>query len=110
MHFAGEDDVKAFILYKLRRKNRWGAKHTEFIHCAMCILPRQNASDIAPWAMLKSLPQEWTGDAERLARELIAGGLLLQWRKTGQLHVSLNPRKAAEIRAFVEAHLGKVFW
>ena len=92
MHFSTKDEVKAHILYKLARKGRWGAKHTEFIHCT------------------KSLPREWEGKADELAQELIDEGLLLQWRKTGQFHVSLNPRKGAEIKEFVGAHLGAVFW
>jgi hypothetical protein len=52
------EEVKAHILYKLARKRRWGAKHTELKHAT------------------SSLPKEFVHEAENIAKELANEGFL----------------------------------
>lgn len=75
------------MLYKLSRHRRWGAKHTELIN------------------VRTALPRECQSEAESLARELADAGLLTWLKKTGQIHVSLNPHRKKEIIEIVEKYL-----
>lgn len=81
------EHVKAHILYKLARHNRWGGKHTELIN------------------VRSALPQDARGQAEELAKELADEGLLTWLKKTGQIHISLNPHKKREIMERVQKYL-----
>ena len=71
--------LKAHILYKLSRHNRWGGKHTELIN------------------VRSALPKQHRHEAEELARELANEGLITWLKKTGQIHVSLNPHRKEDI-------------
>ena len=87
-----DEELKAHILYKLTRHNRWGGKHTELVNAQ------------------SALPKEARGDAERLARKLADEGLITWLKKTGEIHVSLNPHRKKEIVEIVEKYLGKKIW
>lgn len=84
--------LKAHILYKLARHRRWGGKHTELVN------------------VRTALPRECRHEAEKLARELANEGFLIWLPKTGQIHVSLNPRMKKEIVEMVEKYLKEKIW
>jgi len=92
MRDYSEEELKAHILYKLSRKRRWGGKHTELIH------------------VRSAMPKGHEHLAEKLARELADEGFLTWLMKTGQIHVSLQPGRKAEILALVEKYFGKQYW
>ncbi|VVC04172.1 Uncharacterised protein [Candidatus Burarchaeum australiense] len=92
MHDYSDEELKAHMLYKLARKNRWGGKHTELIN------------------VRSALPKEQRHHAERLAKELADAGFLTWLKKTGQIHVSLQSGRRQEIVGFVEKYLGKQYW
>jgi hypothetical protein len=71
--------IRFHILNKLHLRGKWGASHTSI--------------DLVS----KGLPSHQIGDAKDIAKDLITEGLLLRKPSTKELHVSLNPRKKAEI-------------
>jgi len=71
--------IQFHILNKLHLRGKWGASHTSI--------------DLVS----KGLPSHQIGDAKDMAKDLITEGLLLGKPSTKELHVSLNPRKKAEI-------------
>jgi hypothetical protein len=71
--------IRFHILNKLYLRRKWGASHTSI--------------DLVS----KGLPSHQIGDAKNIAGDLITEGLLLKKPSTKELHVSLNPRKKAEI-------------
>ncbi len=75
--------IKAAILRKLVIQNIWGAKHTAY--------------DNLP----KGLPKDKRGLAKEVADSLIKDGTILEKPTNYGLHVSLNPNKALEIKAFL---------
>jgi len=79
--------IKAEILKKLRRRDNWGNSHTAFDD-----LPR-------------GFPKNLRGNVKDLADDLIKEGLLLE-KPTGYgRHVSLNPRRKAEIDGIIKEAL-----
>ena len=72
------------ILQRLDGMGKWGGYHTDFAHLARGFAgnDRQLASDV--------------GEA------LITAGLLAEKPSVGQRHVFLNPRRAGDIRTFIE--------
>jgi hypothetical protein len=72
------------ILQRLDGMGKWGGYHTEFAH----------------------LPRGFAGNdralAEAVGEALLASGLLAEKPSVGQRHVFLNPRRAADIRSFIE--------
>ena len=71
------------ILRKLFRKKRIGCKHTEEKNCFRSV---KNLSDEEQ----RLVYEEWV--------MCINEGLVLRMKKTGEWHVSLNPRMLKEIR------------
>lgn len=81
--------IKAELLKKLRRRDNWGNSHTAFDD-----LPR-------------GFPKDLRGSVKDLADDLIKEGLLLE-KPTGYgRHVSLNPRRKAEIHRIIKETLGQ---
>jgi hypothetical protein len=72
------------ILQRLDGMGKWGGYHTDFAH----------------------LPRGFAGNDRALAQEvgeaLLDAGLLEEKPSVGQRHVFLNPRRARDIRAFIE--------
>jgi hypothetical protein len=72
------------ILQRLDGMGKWGGYHTDFAH----------------------LPRGFAGNERALAQDvgeaLLAAGLLAEKPSVGQRHVFLNPRRAGDIRAFIE--------
>lgn len=79
-------DVKARIIRKLVRWQKWGGAHTENI--------------------LKGLPSHLRGDknTKQALKELEKDKWLISAKKTGEIHYSLNPEKADEILQFYEKY------
>jgi hypothetical protein len=73
------------ILQRLDGMGKWGGYHTDFAH----------------------LPRGFAGNDRALAVDvgeaLLAAGLLAEKPSVGQRHVFLNPRRAADIRRFIES-------
>ncbi|OIO21252.1 hypothetical protein AUJ17_02875 [Candidatus Micrarchaeota archaeon CG1_02_47_40] len=84
--------IKAHILYKLSRHRRWGGKHTELIN------------------VRSALPREFQSQAEAIARELADADLITWLKKTGQIHISLNPHRKKDIFDIIERYLGRQVW
>ncbi len=81
-----KEEIKKRILNKLIRWNKWGGSHTENI--------------------LKGLPSHIKGEkiTKQALNELEKDGWIVTVKKTGEIHYSLNPKKANEIMQFYEKH------
>ena len=91
MDFSDEDNIKATILYHLRRKKVIGGVHT-------------------PFDMLKrGFPSHIGKDIEKIAKELIRQSLVIQKPTNYGLQVSLNKEKIKEIEGFIKKILGYEF-
>jgi hypothetical protein len=84
----GVVEIKARIIRKLVRWNKWGGSHTENI--------------------LGGLPGHLKGSkmVDQALKELVQDGWLLPAKKTGEIHYSLNPKKAEEILKFYGQYAG----
>jgi hypothetical protein len=72
------------ILQRLDGMGKWGGYHTAFDHLARGFAGNERAL------------------AFEVGEELVAAGLLAEKPSVGQRHVSLNPRKVAEIRRLID--------
>ena len=85
-----ETIVKRYILSDLVERRIWGGKHTEIRN------------------LTKGLPDIFLRDhknkrlVEKTIKKLINDYWLLTKKSTGEIHVSLNPRKTGEIKRFIE--------
>ena len=79
-------DIKARIIRKLVRWQKWGGAHTENIR--------------------NGLPTHLRGDkiVKEILKELEKDEWLLPAKKTGEIHYSLNPKKTDEILQFYEKY------
>ena len=75
--------LREVILRKLYRHHYIGNRHTELRN------------------VIKGIPPNLLKDAKKAAEELIKEGLLLAKVSTGEIHVSLNPRKLEYIRGLI---------
>lgn len=84
-----KDDVKKRIIIKLVRWRKWGGAHTENI--------------------IKGLPSHLKGSkiVKEVLKELEKDQWVILMKKTGEIHYSLNPRKADEILQFYENYYKK---
>jgi hypothetical protein len=73
------------ILQRLNGMGKWGGYHTDFAHLARGFAGNDRAL------------------AQDVGEALIVSGLLAEKPSVGQRHVFLNPRRAAEIHAFIES-------
>ncbi len=81
--------IKRFLLESLLSPPRWGGRHTEV----------RNIRKGLPSAIAST--KEGQRAIDDAVKQLINDGWLLAKKSTGEIHVSLNPRKKAEIMAFV---------
>ena len=81
-----KEEIKKRIIIKLVKWRKWGGSHTENI--------------------LNGLPSHLKGDklTKQTLKELENDEWLLPAKKTGEIHYSLNPRKANEILQFYEKY------
>ncbi len=79
-------EIKARIIRKLVRWQKWGGAHTENI--------------------LKGLPTHLKGSkmVKEALKELEKDEWIIPVKKTGEIHYSLNPKKANEILQFYEKY------
>ena len=79
-------EIKARIIRKLVRWQKWGGAHTENI--------------------LKGLPKHLIGDkiVKEVLKELVKDEWLIPEKKAGEIHYYLNSRKAPEILQFYEKY------
>ncbi len=75
------------IIRKLYHKKRIGGRHTEEKNCLRWI------KDLSP-EKHKLVLKEW--------QECIKEGLILKEIKTGEFHVSINPKKIKEIHEIID--------
>jgi hypothetical protein len=73
------------ILQRLDGMGKWGGYHTEFAHLS------------------RGFAGNDRGLADDVGEALLAAGMLAEKPSVGQRHVFLNPRRAAEIHALIEA-------
>ena len=72
------------ILQRLDGMGKWGGYHTDFAHLARGFAGNDRAL------------------AQAAGEALLDAGLLAEKPSVGQRHVFLNPRRARDIRAFIE--------
>ncbi len=83
------DIIRRIILESLLTPPRWGGKHTEIRN-----IKKGFPANIASTNKGQKL-------IDKAIKELINEQFLLCKKSTGELHVSLNPRKKKEIMEFV---------
>lgn len=83
-----QDNIRAQILKKLKRRGNWGGSHTNIDN------------------LIKGLPKHLRGDAKDVAKELIAEGLLHPKSTSYGEEVSLNIKRKAEIERIIKDTLG----
>ena len=91
MKFSSEEEIKATILYHLRRKKVIGGVHTPFD------------------TLKKGFPSHLGKDIEKIARELIKQQYIITKPTVYGLQVSLNKDKITEIEEFIRKILGAEF-
>ena len=91
MDFKEDEQIKATILYHLRRKRIIGAKHTHYDTLKM------------------GFPSHLGKDIKNLANELIKHGFIITKPTSYGLQVSLNKDRLTEIDSFIKKILGYSF-
>ncbi|MEX2016944.1 MAG: hypothetical protein WD876_00530 [Candidatus Pacearchaeota archaeon] len=91
MKFNTEDDIKATILYHLRRKKVIGGVHTPFD------------------TVTKGFPSHMGKDIKKMTEELIRKGYILKKITNYGLHITLNKERLIEIEKFIKEVLGHDF-
>ncbi len=91
MKFNTEEEVKATILYHLRRKKVIGGVHTHFD------------------TLKKGFPSHLGREVNDAAKQLIKEGLIITKPAPYGLQVSLNKNKLKEIEEFIKKVLGFEF-
>lgn len=82
-------NIMWLMLSKLNRMNKIGSSHTEITN------------------LYKGLPQHFKSNKQgkkkidKAIKELFRKEFLLQKPSTGEIHVSINPRKIKEIKEFI---------
>ena len=84
MEFNSKDEIKATILYHLRRKKVIGGVHTPFD------------------TLKKGFPSHLGKDIDKIAKELVKEGLLITKSASYGLQVSLNKEKIDKIEEFIK--------
>jgi len=91
METKGDDEVKATILYHLRKKRIIGNAHTHFD------------------TLTKGFPSHLRKDVKKIAQKLIKENLILIKPASYGLQVSLNKERLREIEDFICKILGFKF-
>lgn len=87
-----KEEVMWFILVKLNNMGKFGGAHTSLRNITRG-LPSSIASNNAGRKLI-----------EKAIKELINKNFLLAKSSTGEIHISLNPRKVKEIRDFIQKY------
>jgi len=87
------DLIRAKILFALARKRKWGESHTAWEN-----MLRQFKS--------QSLGKAGMKNAANIAEDLVREGFIIKKPTSYGLHVSLNPRRAEEIKETIRKEIG----
>lgn len=77
------NEIEITILRKLYNNRIIGSKHTEFS------------------SALRGFKRSDAGDVKKCIEKLIKKRLILQSKKSGEIHISLNHKRIGEIRAII---------
>ena len=91
MEFRCDEEVKATILYHLRRKKVIGGVHTHFD------------------TLTRGFPSHLGKDVKKIAEDLIKQGLIIKKPTSYGLQVSLNKERLKEIEELIKRVLGYSF-
>jgi hypothetical protein len=91
MEFSDEENIKATLLYHLRRRKVIGGVHTPFD------------------TITRGFPSHQGKKVKKVAEELVKHGYLITKPASYGLQVSLNKDKLQEIEAFIKKVLGYDF-
>ena len=86
--------IRASILYRLYKQGKWGGSHTDFENLKKGFSPRQ-------------LGKRGSKRIEQLAEELIKEGYIVAKITSYGYHVSLNPRRSAEIQKIIDGFIAE---
>lgn len=86
------DEICARLLFALARKRNWGESHTAYEH-----MLRQFKTEALGKAGLKNV--------KNIADELMREGFIIKKPTHYGLQVSLNPKRAQEIKQLIKAQL-----
>ena len=84
--------IRASILYRLYKQGKWGGSQTDFENLKKGFSPRQ-------------LGKRGLKRIEQLAEELIKEGYIVAKITSYGYHVSLNPRRSAEIQKIIDGFI-----
>ena len=87
------EEIRARLLFALARKRNWGESHTAYEH-----MFRQFKTEALGKAGLKN--------AKNIADELMREGFIIKKPTHYGLQVSLNPKRAEEIKKMIKERLG----
>ncbi len=87
------EEIRARLLFTLARHRKWGESHTAYEH-----MFRQFKSEALGKAGLKNV--------RNIADELMREGFVIKKPTHYGLQISLNPRKAMEIKQLIKDKLG----
>jgi hypothetical protein len=90
-----DDQIKATILFKLYKRGNWGGSHTAFENL------KKGFKD-------SELGKGGLKRVEKMARELVRLGLVIEKPTSYGLQVSLNPRQNETIITIMKRHFPEV--
>ncbi|MAF37167.1 hypothetical protein CL622_08705 [archaeon] len=91
MKFESKEEIKATILYHLRRKKVIGGKHSHFD------------------TLKKGFPSHLKKEVDKVAKQLVKEGFLITKPAGYGLQVFLNKQRLQEIEAFIHKVMGFKF-
>jgi hypothetical protein len=90
-----DDQIRATILFKLYKRGNWGGSHTAFEN----LMKGFKESELGKGSLKR---------VEKLAKELMRSGLIIQKPTSYGLQVSLNPRQNATIIVIMKRYFPEV--
>jgi hypothetical protein len=90
-----DDQIRATILFKLYKRGNWGDSHTAFENLKKGF----KESELGKGSLKR---------VEKLAKELMRSGLIIQKPTSYGLQVSLNPRQNATIIVIMKRYFPEV--
>jgi hypothetical protein len=90
-----DDQIRATILFKLYKRGNWGGSHTAFENLKKGF----KESELGKGSLKR---------VEKLAKELMRSGLIIQKPTSYGLQVSLNPRQNATIIVIMKRYFPEV--
>ena len=93
IHEKSDEEIKAWILYKLAKHGYFHGRHTDFENIAKGFKPQH-------------LGKMGHKKVDKLAHELIKEGFIVRKPTSYGLHVYLNSVKSKEIKEFIKRVVG----